>query len=83
MSWDSFWAYFKISTNEIKAAIWKELDLVHHLKGVSSSVQEEILKDAPQDVLMLVKNHISLDATTKLGVRSEQKSNQRVIRMIL
>lgn len=55
MTWEEFWVYFDHATTEQRRWMWKELLRDDWMKNLSSSVQFDILKYAPMDVLKVLK----------------------------
>lgn len=51
LSWDQFWPLFKQSSNEVKRNLWKQMDLMNFLPRLSIDDRQEVMKNAPDDIL--------------------------------
>lgn len=71
MDWCDLWLYWKRSTQEIQKSIWDQIDLMNLLTSISMEERKAVLKDAPDYIIELAKQHFArVYARPKMEMRS-------------
>ena len=71
LSWSDGWAYFRVSEPEIQEDFIQQIEIERLLKRCAPKIQQEIMEDAPEEVLHNVIDFLHEETLKSLGMEKE------------